>query len=195
MVSWSVSGERGDAGARQPRRRAPPALASAVGRGRVEVEVDHAAGRRAWRPGRGGRRRAPASARALRRRAGPASRYSRISSSRCSRSSSANSRKIRLPSESSKRSPYLLKNRCEPRSQRMPMHQRLAIVDARLRSCLGALREQAVGGALEEQERRPRLELGIAREQLAVAGLEPCRGDRLPPRPASGRRGGRARRG
>src|SRR5207248_2363333 len=49
------------------------------------------------------------------------SRYSRINRSRCVRSSSANSRKICFPSESSNRSPYRLKNWCEPRSQRMPM--------------------------------------------------------------------------
>ena len=39
-------------------------------------------------------------------------------------------------------------------------HQRLQIVDA-LGQLLGAGGEQAVGGALEEQERRPRLELRI----------------------------------
>ena len=50
-------------------------------------------------------------------------------------------------------------------------HQRLLIVDA-AHQPLGAFGEQAVGGALEEQERRPRLELRIALQQLAVARLE-----------------------
>ena len=74
----------------------------------MEMQIDHADRRR--RPSRA---RRPWRATRLR--------YSRISRSRCSRSSSANSRKMRLPSDSSKRSPYFLKNWCEPRSQRMPM--------------------------------------------------------------------------
>ena len=41
-------------------------------------------------------------------------------------------------------------------------HQRLLIVDA-AQQPIGAFGEQAVGGALEEQERRPRFELRIAR--------------------------------
>src|SRR5205814_3196060 len=49
--------------------------------------------------------------------------------------------------------------------------QRLLIVDA-AQQAVGALGEQAVRRALEEQERRTGLELRIAREQLAVARLE-----------------------
>ena len=49
--------------------------------------------------------------------------------------------------------------------------QRLLIVDA-VAQLLGAFGEQAVRRALEEQERRPRLELRILREQLAIALLE-----------------------
>src|SRR5205814_1925228 len=90
---------------------------TAVGGGGVEVEVDnHRADARCEpvEPGRG-------SAFRLRPCRLTSARYSRTSRSRCSRSSSANSRKICLPSESSKRSPYFLKKRCELRSQRMPM--------------------------------------------------------------------------
>src|ERR1051325_2181847 len=49
--------------------------------------------------------------------------------------------------------------------------QRLLIVDA-AQQAVGAFGEQPVGGALEEEERRARLELGIAREQLLVPPLE-----------------------
>src|SRR6266567_7482457 len=49
--------------------------------------------------------------------------------------------------------------------------QRLLIVHA-LAELLGAFGEQAAGGALEEQEGRPRLEIRIAGDQLAVAPLE-----------------------
>ena len=49
--------------------------------------------------------------------------------------------------------------------------QRLPVVDALLQ-LLGAGREQAVGRALEEEERRLRLEAGMLRQQLAVARLE-----------------------
>ena len=49
---------------------------------------------------------------------------------------------------------------------------RLEIVDAVAAQLLGAGRKQAVGRALEEQERRPRLELGILLEQLLVTVLE-----------------------
>ena len=79
--------------------------APAVGRGRVQVQVDHVDGRSFAghaRP-RPPSRRACAFGRACRRVM--SARYSRISRSRCSRSSSANSRKICLPSESSNRSP------------------------------------------------------------------------------------------
>jgi hypothetical protein len=47
-------------------------------------------------------------------------------------------------------------------------HQRLLIVDA-AQQPLGAFGEEAVGGALEEQERRPRLQLRIALQQIAVS--------------------------
>ena len=50
-------------------------------------------------------------------------------------------------------------------------HQRLLIVDA-AHQPVGAFGEQAVGGALEEQERRTRLELRIALQQLGVARFE-----------------------
>src|SRR5262249_8471529 len=50
-------------------------------------------------------------------------------------------------------------------------HERLLIVDA-FHQPLGALGKEAVGGALEEQERGARLELGIASQQLVVALLE-----------------------
>src|SRR2546427_4813552 len=49
--------------------------------------------------------------------------------------------------------------------------QRLLIVDA-AQQAVGALGEQPVGRPLEEEERRPRFELRIAREQLAVASFE-----------------------
>ena len=50
-------------------------------------------------------------------------------------------------------------------------HQCLLIVDA-AHQPFGAIGEQSVRRALEEQERRPRLELRVALEQLAVARLE-----------------------
>ncbi len=87
-------GEHRDAGsgrARHELRR----RASAVGRRRVGVEIDHRADAR---PGRAARRRG-------RRCRSRSARYSRTSSSWWARSSSANSRKTCLPSESSKRSP------------------------------------------------------------------------------------------
>ena len=49
--------------------------------------------------------------------------------------------------------------------------QRLLIVDA-AQQPVGAFREQTIGGALEEEERRPRLELRLAREQLAVPSFQ-----------------------
>ena len=64
-----------------------------------------------------------------------------------------------LPSDSSNRSPYLLKNRCEPRSHLMPM-RRPAIVDARRRA-LGTVGEESVGGAFEEEKRGSRFEMRI----------------------------------
>ena len=81
----------------------PLMLAHAITRRLAAVRRDapRRAGFRAWRSRR--------------------ARYSRISRSRCVRSSSANSRNTCLPSESSNRSPYFLKKRCEPRSHRMPM--------------------------------------------------------------------------
>ena len=48
---------------------------------------------------------------------------------------------------------------------------RLLIVDAP-REPLGAFREEPVGRALEEQERRARFELRVALEQLLVARFE-----------------------
>ena len=68
---------------------------SAVGRGRVCVEIDQCADFARDAVFRGGRGRW----RSL------MARYWRINRSRCARSSSANSRKICLPSESSNRSP------------------------------------------------------------------------------------------
>ena len=68
----------------------------------------------------------------------------------------------------------------------------LEIVDAVAAQLLGAGREQAVGRALEEQERRPRLELRILLEQLLVALLERLRGDALLRSPACGRSRARA---
>ena len=50
-------------------------------------------------------------------------------------------------------------------------HQGLLIVDA-AHQPFGALGEEAVGGAFEEEERWARLELGIAPQQLAIARLE-----------------------
>ena len=50
-------------------------------------------------------------------------------------------------------------------------HQRLAVVDA-LGELLGSSGKQAVGSPLEKQKRRPRLELRILLQQLAVALLE-----------------------
>src|SRR5262249_22245266 len=49
--------------------------------------------------------------------------------------------------------------------------QRLLIVGADL-ELRGPFIEQAVSGALEKQERGPRLERGIGRQQLAIALLE-----------------------
>ena len=88
------------------RRREPAVRGSGMG-----VEIDQLTVRAAG-AGRASGLRSPSRSRSAR--------YSLISMSRCSRSSSANSRKIFLPSESSKRSPYLRKNLCESRSQRMP---------------------------------------------------------------------------
>ena len=93
-------GEHADARGCRPRDELGRRTSS-VRRGGVGMEIDHR-----LRP------------RLCRSRS---SRYSRINRSRCVRSSSANSRKICFPSESSNRSPYRLKNWCEPRSQRMPM--------------------------------------------------------------------------
>src|SRR4030095_8126389 len=52
-----------------------------------------------------------------------------------------------------------------------PDDQRVLSVDA-AHQPFGALSEQAVGSALEEQERRTRFELWVAAEQFAVARLE-----------------------
>src|SRR5262245_26997370 len=52
-----------------------------------------------------------------------------------------------------------------------PDHQRLLIVDA-AHQPVGAFGEEAIRGALEEQERRARLELRIAAQQLGVPRLE-----------------------
>src|SRR6184192_1890346 len=52
-----------------------------------------------------------------------------------------------------------------------PDEQRLAIVDA-VAELLGAFGEQPAGGALEEEKRRPRLELRILAGERAVAVLE-----------------------
>src|SRR5262249_24436781 len=46
--------------------------------------------------------------------------------------------------------------------------QRLLVVDAALAQLLGPIREQAARRPLEEQERRPRLELRVLRGELAV---------------------------
>ena len=127
----------------------------------MEVEVDHRALAREVEAG------ATARCRPWRF---TSARYSRISRSRCSRSSSANSRKICLPSDSSNCSPYFLKKRCEPRSHLMPMSS--ACWSLPCDQPLGALGEDAVGRALEEQERGPRLELRIALQQLGVARLQ-----------------------
>ena len=56
--------------------------------------------------------------------------------------------------------------------------QRLLIVDA-VAQLLGALGEQAVGRALEEQERRPRLELRIAARAARGSAPRACRGARF----------------
>ena len=70
--------------------------------------------------------------------------------------------------------------------------QRLLIVDA-LAQLLGAFGEQAAGRALEEQERRPRFELRIARRSARGSASRACR-DAPAPRPrASGTPCGRAR--
>ena len=50
-------------------------------------------------------------------------------------------------------------------------HERLLIVDT-TREPLGAFRKEAVGGALEEEERRSRLELWIALQQLRISCFE-----------------------
>src|SRR5262252_8764836 len=52
-----------------------------------------------------------------------------------------------------------------------PDQERLLVVHA-LAQLLGALREDAAGRALEEQERRPRFELWIGGNQLVVALFE-----------------------
>src|SRR5262245_38694826 len=49
--------------------------------------------------------------------------------------------------------------------------QRLLIVHARAQ-LLGAFGKQPVGGALEEEERRPPFEIGIFRQQLLIAFLQ-----------------------
>src|SRR5215813_1705900 len=53
-----------------------------------------------------------------------------------------------------------------------PDEQRLLVVHAALAQLFGALREQTAGRALEEEERRPRLEQRILRDQLLVALLQ-----------------------
>ena len=54
----------------------------------------------------------------------------------------------------------------------MPILQRLEIVHPAAAQLIGAGREQPVGRALEEQKRRPRLELRVLLEQLAVSILQ-----------------------
>src|SRR5438132_12552837 len=49
--------------------------------------------------------------------------------------------------------------------------QRLLVVDA-LAQFLGAFGEEPAGGALEKQKRRPRLELGVAGDQVAIPFFE-----------------------
>src|SRR5262245_144702 len=49
-------------------------------------------------------------------------------------------------------------------------HQRLAVVET-LGQLLGARREEPVGGPLEKEEGRTRLELRVLRQELAVARL------------------------
>ena len=70
--------------------------------------------------------------------------------------------------------------------------QRLPVVDA-LRDLVGARGEQPVGRALEEQERRPRLELRVLLPAAAGSAPRASTGGRAPRRPVSGRRAGRAR--
>ena len=69
--------------------------------------------------------------------------------------------------------------------------QRLLVVHA-LAQLLGALGEEAARGALEEQERRPRLELRIAGEELGIPFLERAEVLALLPRRASGTPSARA---
>src|SRR5687767_14376982 len=65
----------------------------------------------------------------------------------------------------------LLEEAVRPALAADPDHQRLLIVDA-AHQPFRAFGEQAVRGALEEEERRPRFELWITAQQLGVAGLE-----------------------
>ena len=170
-VSWSVTANIAHAGgvhaAHQLRRAAP-----AVGGGRVQVQVDHVVGR--------GLAAAPPAA-------VPASATWPVGAGQAPRDERAvlaNQQLEVLALLVGELEEDLLalgvleplavalEERCEPRSQRMPMRSASASSTPGLRSSLGALGEQAVGGALEEQERRPRFELGIALEQRAVARLE-----------------------
>ena len=142
----------------------------AVGRGGVEVEIDQAgAGRRlAARFASAG----PFLVLAGRRRwRSTSERYSRISSSRCDALFVGELEEDLLALGVLELLAVALEEAVRAALALDADHQRLAIVDA-VGQLLGAGREQAVGRPLEKQERRPRLELRILLQQLAVARLE-----------------------
>ena len=120
-------------------------------------------------------------------------RYSRISRSRWSRSSSANSRKMRLPSDSSKRSPYLLKNWCDPRSQRMPTSSAWRSSTPFLSSSVPAA-NRPLAAPLKKRNVGCDSSVGIGGDELAVARPRACRGAPSPRRRAARTPCGRARR-
>ena len=144
-------------------------LAEPVGRGRMKVEIDdadsHASG-----VGAAGARGRPAAV------AGAPFRltrllYSRISSSRCCFLFLGELHEDLLAFGVLEPLAVLLEEAVRAALAADADQQRLLVVDA-LGEPVGALGEQPVGGALEKQERRTRLQLRIGRQQLRVARLE-----------------------
>ena len=110
-VSWSVSAERGDAGRARHAPTSSLRRALSVGSRRVGMKIDQ------WVDGAGFERLPPPTD------AEPGLQLAILPDQHVAMRAFflGEFEKICLPSESSKRSPYFLKNLCESRSQRMPM--------------------------------------------------------------------------
>ena len=139
----------------------------------MEVEIDH---RRRWHALAAAalcvsRTRFRAALAGRRRWRSTRARYSRISSSRCVALLVGELEKDLLAFRVLEALAVALEEAVRAALAPDADHQRLPIVDA-LGQLLGAGGEQAVGGAFEKQERRPRLELRILLQQLLVARLQ-----------------------